>query len=115
MYTKSAPFIAKKTEICGNCIYSAVFVVYLAHIVGHYTDFFMSAGSRMLAATWICLQYGPPLLNQNMSVNIRVLRVIFGRRWEVLVRFIAVDVRLLPYLQKALGTISFGLRARINA
>jgi len=22
MYTKSAPFIAKKTEICDNCIYS---------------------------------------------------------------------------------------------
>jgi len=40
MYTKSAPFIAKKTEICGDCIYSAVFVVYLDHIVGHYTDFF---------------------------------------------------------------------------
>jgi hypothetical protein len=40
MYTNSAPFITKKTDICCNCIYSAVYVVYLAHIVGHYTDFF---------------------------------------------------------------------------
>jgi hypothetical protein len=39
-YTKSAPFIAKKTEICGKCIYSDVFVVYLAHIVDHYTVLF---------------------------------------------------------------------------
>jgi len=41
MYTKSAPFVAKKTEICGNCVYSAGFVFYLAHIVGHYTDFLL--------------------------------------------------------------------------
>jgi len=39
MYTKSALFIAERTEICSNCIYSAVSLVYLAHIVGYSTDF----------------------------------------------------------------------------
>jgi hypothetical protein len=77
MYTKSVPFIAKKTEICGNCIYSAVFVVYLVQIFGQNTDFCFSSPMTQPAQCSPAFSTGPRLLNQNMAVIIRGLRVIF--------------------------------------
>jgi len=80
MYTKSVPFIAKKSEMCGNYLFCRVCSLSGPYRWLLYRLFLCRQAAQCSPPLEFAFSTGPPLLNQNMSVNIRVLRVIFRRR-----------------------------------